>query len=70
MQGRDKVGCSIPWLAQRLPAVLLPALKHKSILSPCLQILLFKEQEKKGVVEVAVAWEGNGGRGVGGFRDG
>ncbi|XVE76066.1 hypothetical protein DITRI_Ditri12bG0142900 [Diplodiscus trichospermus] len=31
---------TIPWLTQRLPAVLLPALKHKSTLSPCLQILL------------------------------
>lgn len=31
---------TIPWLAQRLPAVLLPAMKHKSILSPCFQTLL------------------------------
>ncbi|XP_061955023.1 E3 ubiquitin-protein ligase UPL7 [Populus nigra] len=31
---------TIPWLTQRLPAVLLPALKHKSILSPCFQTLL------------------------------
>ncbi|KAK3226693.1 hypothetical protein Dsin_006555 [Dipteronia sinensis] len=31
---------TIPWLVQRLPAVLIPALKHKSVLSPCLQILL------------------------------
>ncbi|XVF76313.1 hypothetical protein PTKIN_Ptkin13bG0256300 [Pterospermum kingtungense] len=30
---------TVPWLTQRLPAVLLPALKHKSTLSPCLQIL-------------------------------
>ncbi|XP_022767204.1 E3 ubiquitin-protein ligase UPL7 isoform X2 [Durio zibethinus] len=31
---------TIPWLTHRLPAVLLPALKHKSTLSPCLQILM------------------------------
>ncbi|KAF9665086.1 hypothetical protein SADUNF_Sadunf16G0085500 [Salix dunnii] len=31
---------TIPWLTQRLPAALLPALKHKSILSPCFQTLL------------------------------
>ena len=33
---------TIPWLAQRLPAVLLPAMKHMSILSPCLQALLVR----------------------------
>lgn len=26
---------TIPWLAQRLPAVIIPALKHKCILLPC-----------------------------------
>ncbi|TXG58377.1 hypothetical protein EZV62_016206 [Acer yangbiense] len=31
---------TIPWLVQRLPAVLIPALKHKSVLSPCFQVLL------------------------------
>ncbi|XP_021680792.2 E3 ubiquitin-protein ligase UPL7 isoform X2 [Hevea brasiliensis] len=31
---------TIPMLTQRLPAVLVSALKHKSILSPCLQTLL------------------------------
>ncbi|KHG27780.1 E3 ubiquitin-protein ligase UPL7 -like protein [Gossypium arboreum] len=31
---------TIPWLTQRVPAVLLPALKHKSTLLPCLQLLL------------------------------
>lgn len=31
---------TIPWLVKRLPAVLVPALKHKSVLSPCFQILL------------------------------
>lgn len=29
-----------PWLVQRLPAVLLPTLKHMSILGPCLRTLL------------------------------
>lgn len=31
---------TIPWLVQHLPPVLLPALKHKSILFPCFQALL------------------------------
>lgn len=31
---------TIPWFAQRLPVVLLPALTHKSVLSPCLRMLL------------------------------
>ncbi|KAL6988297.1 E3 ubiquitin-protein ligase upl7 [Sarracenia purpurea var. burkii] len=31
---------TIPWLAQRLPAALLPALQHKSVLSPCFRTLL------------------------------
>ena len=31
---------TIPWLTQRLPAALLPALQHKSILSPCFRTLL------------------------------
>ncbi|KAF3943447.1 hypothetical protein CMV_030001 [Castanea mollissima] len=31
---------TIPWLVQRLPSVLVPALKHKSILSPCFQTIL------------------------------
>ncbi|KAM4078496.1 hypothetical protein ACB094_09G041900 [Castanea mollissima] len=36
---------TIPWLVQRLPSVLVPALKHKSILSPCFQtILILKEK--------------------------
>ncbi|KAM7262797.1 hypothetical protein ACFE04_000480 [Oxalis oulophora] len=30
---------TIPWLVQRLPVFLKPALKHKSVLSPCFQIL-------------------------------
>ncbi|KAJ9555073.1 hypothetical protein OSB04_009687 [Centaurea solstitialis] len=36
---------TIPWFTQRLPAVLLSAIKHKSILSPCFrQILISKER--------------------------
>ncbi|CAH1452099.1 unnamed protein product [Lactuca virosa] len=36
---------TIPWFTQRLPAVLLSAIKHKSILSPCfMQILISKER--------------------------
>lgn len=36
---------TIPWLVQRLPSILIPALKHKSILSPCFQtILILKEK--------------------------
>ncbi|CAJ1889755.1 unnamed protein product [Sphenostylis stenocarpa] len=31
---------TIPWLVKHLPLVLLPALKHKSILFPCFQTLL------------------------------
>lgn len=31
---------TIPLLVQRLPAVLVPALKHKSVLSPCFRTLL------------------------------
>lgn len=31
---------TIPWLTQRLPAVLLSAIKHKSILSPCFTQIL------------------------------
>ncbi|GMI80949.1 ubiquitin-protein ligase 7 [Hibiscus trionum] len=36
---------TIPWLTQRVPAVLLPALKHKSTLSPCLQLLLISKDK-------------------------
>ncbi|XP_024985586.1 E3 ubiquitin-protein ligase UPL7 isoform X2 [Cynara cardunculus var. scolymus] len=36
---------TIPWFTQRLPAVLLSAIKHKSILLPCFrQILISKEK--------------------------
>lgn len=33
---------SIPWFPQRLPAILVPALRHKSVLSPCLRTLLVR----------------------------
>ncbi|KAF8042732.1 hypothetical protein BT93_A1151 [Corymbia citriodora subsp. variegata] len=36
---------TIPWLLQRLPAFLVPALKHKSVLSPCFQPLLMLRGE-------------------------
>ncbi|CAA2973673.1 E3 ubiquitin- ligase UPL7 [Olea europaea subsp. europaea] len=36
---------TIPWLAQRLPAILVPALKHKSVLSPCFRILLISKEK-------------------------
>ncbi|KAI4371341.1 hypothetical protein MLD38_019588 [Melastoma candidum] len=36
---------TIPWLVQRLPAVLIPALKHKCVLSPCFQMLLISRGE-------------------------
>ncbi|KAE9621789.1 putative aminoacyltransferase, E1 ubiquitin-activating enzyme [Lupinus albus] len=35
---------TIPWLVKRLPSVLQPALKHKSILSPCFQNLLIHKE--------------------------
>ncbi|KAJ1422839.1 E3 ubiquitin-protein ligase [Sesbania bispinosa] len=35
---------TIPWLVQHLPPVLLPALKHKSILFPCFQTLLILKE--------------------------
>uniref|UniRef100_A0A7N0UAZ7 HECT-type E3 ubiquitin transferase n=1 Tax=Kalanchoe fedtschenkoi TaxID=63787 RepID=A0A7N0UAZ7_KALFE len=36
---------TIPWLTKRLPAVLLPALKHESILSPCLRSLVIDKDK-------------------------
>ncbi|KAH6807413.1 hypothetical protein C2S51_028521 [Perilla frutescens var. frutescens] len=33
---------TIPWFPQRLPAILVPALRHKSVLSPCLRTLLVR----------------------------
>ncbi|XP_019250775.1 PREDICTED: E3 ubiquitin-protein ligase UPL7 [Nicotiana attenuata] len=44
---------TIPWIAQRLPMVLIPPLKHKSVLTPCLRILLMsKEQILKHMSDV------------------
>uniref|UniRef100_A0A5B6YGI5 HECT-type E3 ubiquitin transferase n=1 Tax=Davidia involucrata TaxID=16924 RepID=A0A5B6YGI5_DAVIN len=44
---------TIPWFAQRLPAVLLPALRHKSILSHCFRtLLILKEKILKEISEV------------------
>ncbi|KAI3954810.1 hypothetical protein MKW98_002916 [Papaver atlanticum] len=31
---------TVPWLVQRLPAILVPALKHQSVFAPCLSTLL------------------------------
>lgn len=36
---------TIPWLTQRLPPVLLPALKHKSVLSPCFSTILISTEK-------------------------
>ncbi|XP_059667525.1 E3 ubiquitin-protein ligase UPL7 isoform X2 [Cornus florida] len=44
---------TIPWLAELLPAVLLPALKHKSVLLPCFRtLLILKEKILKEITEV------------------
>ncbi|CAI0408176.1 unnamed protein product, partial [Linum tenue] len=36
---------TVPWLAERLPAVLLPAVKHKTVLSPCLKTMLILRED-------------------------
>ncbi|KAG8376644.1 hypothetical protein BUALT_Bualt09G0084900 [Buddleja alternifolia] len=36
---------TIPWFPQRLPTILVPALRHKSVLSPCLRILLISKEK-------------------------
>ncbi|XP_021908653.1 E3 ubiquitin-protein ligase UPL7 isoform X3 [Carica papaya] len=36
---------TIPWLTQRVPPALLPALKHNSVLSSCFQILLISRDK-------------------------
>ncbi|OVA19458.1 HECT [Macleaya cordata] len=36
---------TVPWLAQRLPTILVPALKHQSVLSPCLNTLLTSNEK-------------------------
>ncbi|XP_050380357.1 E3 ubiquitin-protein ligase UPL7 [Argentina anserina] len=44
---------TIPWLTQRLPAVLIPAMRHKSILQPCFQtLLILKEKILKAILAV------------------
>ncbi|GMH09885.1 hypothetical protein Nepgr_011726 [Nepenthes gracilis] len=35
----------IPWLVQRIPSLLLPALRHKSILLPCFRTLLISNEK-------------------------
>nr|GLL46392.1 E3 ubiquitin-protein ligase UPL7 isoform X1 [Ipomoea trifida] len=35
---------TIPWFAQKLPAVLIPALRHMSVLSACLRVLLMSRE--------------------------
>ncbi|KAI3447523.1 hypothetical protein Pfo_004188 [Paulownia fortunei] len=36
---------TIPWFPQRLPAILVPALRHRSVLSPCLRMLLISKEK-------------------------
>ncbi|KAL7092159.1 hypothetical protein ACP275_12G148300 [Erythranthe tilingii] len=36
---------TIPWFPQRLPSILAPALRHKSVLSPCLRTLLISKEK-------------------------
>ncbi|CAA0829703.1 E3 ubiquitin-protein ligase UPL7 [Striga hermonthica] len=36
---------TIPWFPHRLPAVLVPALRHKSFLLPCLRVLLVSKDK-------------------------
>ncbi|XP_052171846.1 E3 ubiquitin-protein ligase UPL7 isoform X2 [Diospyros lotus] len=44
---------TIPWLAQRLPVALLPALQHKAVLSPCFRtLLILKDKILKEILEV------------------
>ncbi|KAI3937413.1 hypothetical protein MKX01_040079 [Papaver californicum] len=35
---------TVPWLVQRLPAILVPALKHQSVFAPCLSTLLTSKE--------------------------
>ncbi|KAI3861098.1 hypothetical protein MKX03_002156 [Papaver bracteatum] len=35
---------TVPWLVQRLPAILVPALKHQSVFTPCLSTLLTSKE--------------------------
>ncbi|XP_057785709.1 E3 ubiquitin-protein ligase UPL7 [Salvia miltiorrhiza] len=44
---------TIPWFPQRIPAILVPALRHKSVLSPCLRtLLILKEKILKEISEM------------------
>ncbi|KAL1566032.1 E3 ubiquitin-protein ligase upl7, variant 3 [Salvia divinorum] len=44
---------TIPWFPQRLPAILVPALRHKSVLSPCLRnLLILKEKILEEISEM------------------
>ncbi|KZV39103.1 hypothetical protein F511_34801, partial [Dorcoceras hygrometricum] len=36
---------TIPWLPQRLPSILVPALRHESVLSPCFRIFLISKEK-------------------------
>ncbi|GFP90797.1 E3 ubiquitin-protein ligase upl7 [Phtheirospermum japonicum] len=36
---------TIPWFPQRLPVILVPALRHKSVLLPCLRMLLVSKEK-------------------------
>ncbi|XP_038686154.1 E3 ubiquitin-protein ligase UPL7 isoform X2 [Tripterygium wilfordii] len=50
---------TIPWLTLRLPAVFIPALKHKSILSTCLQTLLILRENILTEVSMINSLEAN-----------
>ncbi|XP_073289436.1 E3 ubiquitin-protein ligase UPL7 [Primulina huaijiensis] len=36
---------TIPWFPQRLPTILVPALRHESVLSPCFKIFLISREK-------------------------
>lgn len=37
---------TVPWFPQRLPSILVPALRHQSVLSPCLMMLMVSVDKK------------------------
>lgn len=41
---------TIPWFSQRLPPILIPAVRHKSVLSPCLRTLLVRVGHSEGLL--------------------
>ncbi|KAL3623366.1 E3 ubiquitin-protein ligase upl7 [Castilleja foliolosa] len=46
---------TIPWFPQRIPVILVPALRHKSVLLPCLRMLLAsKEKILKEISELEI----------------